>query len=56
MIHFLILTLFALIVGAVFGIIGKEGRSAQLRYGASIFAKFVGIALVLGWLLYFLPL
>lgn len=56
MTHFLVLTLFAALVGVVFGVVGKEGRREQTRYGLSVFAKFVGVAFALGWLLYFLPL
>lgn len=56
MIHFLVIVFFALLVSIVFGVVGKEHRSQQIRYGAGVFAKFVGIAFALGWILYFLPL
>ena len=55
MIHFLMILLFAALVSIVFGVIGKEERSAQLRYGTGAFLKFVGIAFALSWILYFLP-
>lgn len=53
--HFLMIVLFAALVSIVFGVIGKEGHLEQIRYGSGVFAKFVGIAFVLGWVLYFLP-
>ncbi len=56
MIHFVMILIFAALVAIVFGVIGKEGRAPQVSYGAGVFAKFVGAALLLGWLLYFLPL
>ena len=56
MTHFLMILLFSALVSIVFGVISREERPAQMRYGANIFVKFVGIALVLGWLLYFLPI
>lgn len=53
--HFLMIILFAVLVSIVFGVISKEGHMAQLRYGAGVFLRFVGIALILSWVLYFLP-
>lgn len=56
MTHFLSLVLFAALVGVVFGVVSKNDRKDQVKYGFSVFAKFVLVALVLGWVLYFLPL
>jgi len=56
MTHILIIIVFAVLVSFVFGILGRETRAEQFRYGLSVFAKFVGIAFVLAWALYFLPL
>lgn len=56
MTHLLTIVVFALLVSFVFGILGRDTRREQLRYGASVFAKFVGIAFVLAWALYFLPI
>jgi hypothetical protein len=39
----------------VFGVLGKETPRERLVYGAKVFGAFVGIALVLGWLMYFIP-
>lgn len=56
MTHFLSLVLFAALVSTVFGVVSKDAREDQVRYGLGVFAKFVLAALVIGWLLYFLPL
>ena len=55
MTHFLIMSLFALLVAAVFGVVGRETLRERLRYGLKVFAEFVGVGLVLAWVLYFLP-
>ncbi len=55
MTHLIVIILFSALVAVVFGILGKETRGAQMRYGANVFLKFVGIAMVLGWFLYFIP-
>lgn len=56
MTHFLSLVLFAALVGIVFGVISKNDRKEQVKYGFGVFAKFVLVAFALGWALYFLPL
>ena len=53
--HFLTLVLFAALVSLVFGIVGREGWRQRLLYGLKIFAEFVGVGVVLAWLLYFVP-
>ena len=54
--HFLLMLLFAFCVSTVFAALMRETPAAQVRLGAMIFAGFVGVALVLGWLMYPLPL
>ena len=54
--HFLLLLLFAALVSAVFAALSRDDPRAQLRTGAIMFGGFVGTALVLGWLMYPLPL
>lgn len=54
--HFLVMILFAAFVAIIFGIVGREKSSERLTYGVKIFAEFVGIGLVLAWVLYWLPL
>jgi len=55
LIHFLVMVTFAALVAVVFGIVGRDTASERGLYGLKIFAEFVGIGLVLAWLLYFLP-
>lgn len=54
--HFLVMCAFALLAGLVFGTVAKESNRERALYGARVFAEFVLIGLVLGWVLYFLPL
>ncbi len=56
MTHFLVMTLFALLVAVVFGIIGRETLQERVRYGAKVFAEFVGVGVALAWVLYFFPM
>jgi hypothetical protein len=46
---------FALIAGIVFGAVSTDGASDRFIYGLKVFAKFMGVGLLLGWLLYYLP-
>jgi hypothetical protein len=54
--HLLLLLLFSALVSAVFATLSRDEPRAQLRTGSLMFAAFVGAALVLGWLMYPLPL
>ncbi|HMD34638.1 MAG TPA: hypothetical protein VKH42_06715 [Vicinamibacterales bacterium] len=54
--HFVLLVLFAFFVSLIFAVIAKDGVKEQLRLGGLLFAGFVGSAIVLGWLMYPLPL
>ncbi len=56
MTHLLVMLLFALIVALVFGVVARDTGRQSVLYGLKVFAEFVGIGLVLAWLLYFLPL
>ncbi len=55
MTHFLVMLLFAGLVAVVFGSVSPETKSARFFYGLKIFAQFAGAGLLLGWLLYFVP-
>lgn len=55
MIHFLYLIGFALIVSVIFGIIENGDMKQKLLHGVKVFAQFIVISLVLGWIFYFLP-
>jgi hypothetical protein len=54
--HVLWMTLFASLTAVVFGVVAKGSDRQRLIYGAKVFAEFLVIAFILGWILYFLPL
>jgi hypothetical protein len=54
--HLLWMTIFAALTAACFGSVAKGTNQHRLLYGLKVFAEFIVIALVLGWVLYFLPL
>jgi hypothetical protein len=53
--HLPAMLLFSLLVSVVFGVLSKNTPSERLSYGAKVFAAFVGVALVLGWIMYPVP-
>jgi uncharacterized membrane protein len=53
--HIVAMVLFSFLVSVVFGVLSKNTPRERVVYGAKVFAAFVGIALVLGWLMYFVP-
>ena len=54
--HQLLLVVFALLVSAVFAALSRDEPREQLRTGALMFGGFVAAAIVLGWLMFPLPL
>ena len=54
--HLLLLAIFAFFVSLVFAVLTKDEAGEQLRFGGMLFAGFIGAALVLGWLMYPVPL
>lgn len=54
--HFLLLALFALFVSLVFAVLLRDEPRAQLQLGLKMFGGFLAAAIVLGWLMYPLPL
>ena len=54
--HLLLLLFFAACVSIVMAVLQKDDRAGQVRLALYIAAGFVGTALVLGWLMYPLPL
>jgi heme A synthase len=54
--HLLLLILFAFFVSLVFAVLLRDDPRAQLRTGGMMFGGFVVSAIVLGWLMYPLPL
>jgi hypothetical protein len=49
------MTLFAALASVVFGAMAKDTTSDRVLYGLKVFAEFMVIGLVLGWILYFIP-
>jgi heme/copper-type cytochrome/quinol oxidase subunit 4 len=54
--HILLLLLFAFFVSLVFSVLLRDEPRAQARTGAMMFGGFIAAAVVLGWLMYPLPL
>ncbi len=54
--HLLLLAVFATLVSAVFAALTRDDPKSQMRAGAMMVAGFIAAALVLGWLMYPLPL
>ena len=53
--HFLLLLLFSCFVSIVFANLMQDEPWEQLRLGLLLFAGFVGVAFVVGWLMYPFP-
>jgi hypothetical protein len=53
--HFPAMVLYAFLVSVVFGVIAKNTTRERLLYGLKSFALFIGIALLIGWLMYPFP-
>ena len=54
--HFLLLALFALFVSLVFAVLLRDAPREQLQLGLRMFGGFLAAAIILGWLMYPLPL
>lgn len=52
--HFTALSLYALFASVVFGITMRETPKKMLHYGIYCFVLFVGSAILLSWLMYFI--
>ena len=55
MTHFLYLVGFSFFVSVVFGAIHVGSPKNRILYGAKTFLQFVGISLLIAWILYFIP-
>ena len=55
--HLLLMIVFAVVIAAVMAVVepAQLDPRARLLYGLKVFAAFVGVAIVLGWLMYFIP-
>ena len=57
MTHLGMMSLFAALVGLVFGLVSPQGTwRGKVWAGARTFGEFVGVGLLLAWILYFFPL
>lgn len=55
MIHFLYLIAFAAFVAVCFAVYSSGTTTERVWTGAKTFLQFVGISLVIAWILYFIP-
>jgi hypothetical protein len=55
MTHFLYLIGFGLFVSIVFGAIHVGSPKERILYALKTFLQFVGISLIIAWVLYFIP-
>jgi hypothetical protein len=53
--HVFWMAVFAVLTGIVFGGVARGTNRHRFIYGLKVFAEFMAIALILGWVLYFLP-
>jgi hypothetical protein len=55
MIHFFYLVGFAFLVSVVFGAMADGTSKERIIYALKIFAQFIAVSLILGWVLRFIP-
>jgi len=53
--HLPAMLLFSFLVSVVFGVLSKDTPRDRMLYGAKVFVAFVGIAVLLGWIMYPAP-
>jgi len=54
--HLGLMVIFALFVSIVFAVLTRDEPRQQVLFGAQLFGGFVGAGILIGWLLYPLPL
>jgi hypothetical protein len=54
--HFGLMVIFSLFVSIVFATLMRDEPHEQLTFGGRLFAGFIGAGVLIGWLLYPLPL
>jgi hypothetical protein len=50
------MVVFAFFVSLVFAVLLRDDPRSQVRTGSMMFGAFIGVAVLLGWILYVLPL
>ncbi len=53
--HLLWMVVFAALTAIVFGVAQKGTDRQKFMYGLKVFGEFLVVALLLGWILYFVP-
>jgi hypothetical protein len=53
--HFPAMLLFSFLVSVVFGLLSKNTPHERIKYGLYVFVAFVGVAILLGWIMYPVP-
>lgn len=54
--HFLIMSLFSVLVGAFFGTLTRESAREAFKAGALLALTMVGVSLIIAYVMYLLPL
>jgi len=54
--HLGLMIVFSVFVSVIFAVLMRDQPRDQLKLGARLLGSFVGVALVLAWLIYPLPL
>lgn len=54
--HLLLMIVFAALVSTVFAVLLRDEPREQIRTGARMFGAFVGVGLLLGWVMFPFPL
>jgi len=54
--HLGLMVVFSVFVSVIFAVLMRDQPRDQLKLGARLLGSFVGVALVLAWLIYPLPL
>jgi len=54
--HLGLMLIFSLFVSAVFAVLARDDPKEQITFGGRLFGGFVGAGILIGWLLYPLPL
>lgn len=49
------MALFAFLTSVVFAVIGRQALKPRILYGIKCFVLFIGIAILLGWIMYPFP-
>lgn len=53
--HFWAMVIFAFLVSVVFAVLGRNTTRERIFYGIKSFVLFIGIAVLIGWIMYPFP-